>query len=171
VVEAFRRHGITYEHAKIMKNNEPTYLDRSSAYLECEPLFASGLIALLDHTVMSRELVILERRPSPTGKDRIDHPKGKHDDYANALALAAAIAARGSVGRSQVGNVMVLTRKPVPMAEAVARSSEVVKKWLDERPSEPPDPRGVDPNAPPPRQRQDNPWGRTPGVPWGVRAG
>jgi hypothetical protein len=76
VREAFKRHGIHYVDAQIVKDNAPIYLDRSSAYLECEPLFASGLMALLDHPVMARELTILERRPSPTGKDRVDHPKG-----------------------------------------------------------------------------------------------
>src|SRR5205807_228445 len=42
VREAFKKNGITYVDAQIMKNNAPVYLDRSSAYLECEPLFASG---------------------------------------------------------------------------------------------------------------------------------
>ena len=33
---------------------------------------------------------MLERRPQAGGKDRVDHPRGQHDDHANALALAAA---------------------------------------------------------------------------------
>jgi hypothetical protein len=72
----FRRHGITYEDATLIKDGEPAYLDRSAAYLECEPLFASGLISLLDHPVMARELVNLKRRPSQGGKERIEHPRG-----------------------------------------------------------------------------------------------
>ncbi len=64
-------------------------LDRSSAYLEVEPLFAQGQIEILDHPELIRELRMLERRPQAGGKDRVDHPRGRHDDYANALALAA----------------------------------------------------------------------------------
>jgi hypothetical protein len=62
--------------ATLIKDGEPAYLDRSAAYLECEPLFASGLISLLDHPVMARELVNLKRRPSQGGKERIEHPRG-----------------------------------------------------------------------------------------------
>jgi hypothetical protein len=39
---------------------------------------------------MARELRNLERRPRPGGKTQVDHPRGGHDDHANALALAAA---------------------------------------------------------------------------------
>jgi hypothetical protein len=65
-------------------------LDRSSAYLEAEPLFAQGHIEVLDHPTLIRELRMLERRLQAGGKDRVDHPRGQHDDHANALALAAA---------------------------------------------------------------------------------
>src|SRR5262249_54353889 len=73
------------------------YLDRSAAYLEVEALFAQGLIDLLDHPKLIRELRNLERRPSQGGRDKVEHPRGQHDDYANALGLAAAIA-RGAEG-------------------------------------------------------------------------
>ena len=46
------------------------------------------------------ELRTLERRRGPQGKDVIDHERlaGAHDDYLNALALAAvtAVAGRGT---------------------------------------------------------------------------
>ena len=67
--------------------------DRSGYYLEIEPLFSQGRIALLDHPVLVRELRALERRPRAGGMDRVDHPRGGHDDHANALAIAAAHAA------------------------------------------------------------------------------
>jgi hypothetical protein len=35
---------------------------------------------------------MLERRPRPGGKDVVEHPRGGHDDYINALALAATYA-------------------------------------------------------------------------------
>jgi hypothetical protein len=67
-------------------------MDRSQAYLNLEPLLAQGRIELLDHPQMIRELAMLERRPRPGGKDVVEHPRSGHDDYANALALAAAYA-------------------------------------------------------------------------------
>jgi hypothetical protein len=45
---------------------------------------------LLDHPTLTRELKTLERRPRPAGRTIVDHPRGGHDDYANALSLAAA---------------------------------------------------------------------------------
>ena len=97
VVERFRAEGIRYEtpEAKIPGEPEATrYLDKSLAYSEVEPLFAQGQIALLDHPQLRRELTLLERRPRSGGKTLIDHPSGGHDDHANALVLAAALAAR-----------------------------------------------------------------------------
>ena len=78
---------------------------------------------------MAREFVVLERRPSPTGKDRVDDPKGKHDDYANALALAAAIGARGSIGMSQAGQVIVLEKKTTPVAVVMERLRQQGREW------------------------------------------
>ncbi len=90
VAQAFRRHGIRYE-----ADHDPP-LDKSAAYLEAEPLFTQGRIEILDHPVQRRELVRLERRPRPGNKATVDHPAsaGARDDYANALALAAAVASR-----------------------------------------------------------------------------
>lgn len=66
-------------------------LDRSAAYLELEPALAQGRVELLDHPTLARELRNLERRPRPGGRTVVDHPRGLHDDHANALALSAAI--------------------------------------------------------------------------------
>ncbi|MDO8478617.1 MAG: hypothetical protein Q7W02_20965 [Candidatus Rokubacteria bacterium] len=90
VREAFARHEITYRDATAKVNGESVVLDRSSAYLEAEPLFAQAHIEILDHPTLIRELRMLERRPQVGGKDRVNHPRGQHDDHANALALAAA---------------------------------------------------------------------------------
>jgi hypothetical protein len=81
VRQTFSQKGIRYEVPR---------LDRSAAYVEVEALFAQGRIDLLDHAIMVRELKNLERRSRPGGKPLIDHPRGGHDDHANALALAAA---------------------------------------------------------------------------------
>jgi len=75
--EAFRSHGIEYDVAE---------LDRSRLYLELLPVVNSGGIDLLDDAKLLRELRGLERRRGTTGRDRIDHHPGEHDDRANAVA-------------------------------------------------------------------------------------
>ena len=78
VVQAFARHGIAVTPAP----------DKSTCYAGLEPVIAQGRLALLDHPTQTRELSLLERRARPGGKPSIDHPRGGHDDFANALALA-----------------------------------------------------------------------------------
>jgi hypothetical protein len=86
VVEAMRREGITYR---------PSKMDKTEAYLEFANRLASGQVRLLDHPDLRRQLSSLERRRGTT-KDRIDHPRGQHDDAAVAavFALLAASAAQ-----------------------------------------------------------------------------
>jgi hypothetical protein len=83
VRQAFAEAGLRYRE---------TPWDRSAAYGNVEPLFAQGRLDLLDHATAVREFLTLERRPSPGGKDRIDHPSHGHDDYSNVVALAASSA-------------------------------------------------------------------------------
>ena len=143
VREAFRRHGISYQDATVRdKDGEAVYLDRSAAYLEVEPLFAQGAITILDHPHLLRELKNLERRPQAGGKDRVDHPRGQHDDYANALALAAAKARQGGV--RPVVHVPDVPRigehhggyatGQSPLAgRGIAGQADWVKRWYDRR--------------------------------------
>jgi hypothetical protein len=95
VREAFKRHGLRYDDATIRKDGEAVYLDKSAAYLEAEPLFSQGAIDILDHPMLVRELRNLERTPQSGGRDRVDHPRGLHDDHSNALCLAAALVGQG----------------------------------------------------------------------------
>ena len=88
VVESFRRAGITYRQNPV---------DKSVYYLEVEPKFATSKIHILDHPELARELRLLERRPRPGGKTIVDHPRNSHDDYSNALAIAAAFARQATV--------------------------------------------------------------------------
>ena len=107
--ESFARAGIRYEDATIRdQDGEPTYLDKSRAYLEVEPLFATGNIRLLDHPTLIRQLKNLERRNRAGGKALIDHPSGQHDDYSNALCLAAAKARHEAPGASGARNKALL---------------------------------------------------------------
>ena len=86
VVEGFRKHGVHYEEC------EQT---RTELYLNVLPLINSGAAGLLDNERLTRQLVQLERKTSSV-RDRVDHPKGMHDDVANAAAGALVMAHQGS---------------------------------------------------------------------------
>jgi len=74
-------------------------MDKSTAYLEAEPLLTQGRVELLDHPQLIRELTLLERRPRPQGRTLVEHPHGGHDDYANSTCLALATVAKLMVQR------------------------------------------------------------------------
>jgi hypothetical protein len=82
-VEAFRAHGIGYEVARLPK---------SDLYLALVAIVNGERIELPDDAKLVAELRGLERRRGPSGRDRVDHRPGAHDDRANALAgLAFAV--------------------------------------------------------------------------------
>jgi hypothetical protein len=56
------------------------------------PLLDSNRIELLDHPRLVAQLCGLERRTARGGRDSIDHASSGHDDLANAVAGAAALA-------------------------------------------------------------------------------
>jgi hypothetical protein len=78
--EAFRKHGIAYQWSE---------LDKSALFLELLPIINSGAIELLDDDQLLRELRGLERRRGSSGRDRVDHRPGEHDDRANVVAGVA----------------------------------------------------------------------------------
>ena len=84
VPAAFQRHGVTYK---------PSELSRSEIYLEILPLFSQGRMRFLDLPVLRTQLLLLERRTRAGGRDSVDHPRGAHDDHANAAAGALRLAA------------------------------------------------------------------------------
>jgi hypothetical protein len=93
VQQAFEAAGIRYRVATLGQTvGTPKRLTKSQAYVEAEPLFAQGRVQILDDPVLIRQLKLLERRPRPGGQTIVDHPKGGHDDRANVLALAVALA-------------------------------------------------------------------------------
>jgi hypothetical protein len=86
--EQFRQHGIAYQVAE---------QDRSGLYLTLLPALNSGRVELLDHTRLLQQLLNLERRVGPTGKDRIDHGGWhSHDDVVNSVAGALVLAIGGA---------------------------------------------------------------------------
>jgi hypothetical protein len=82
VAAAFKKAGVDYRRSK-----QP----RSILYLESMPAFMRGAVSIPDHSRLLRELRLLERRTSPSGKDTIDHGKNGSDDYANSLCGCIAI--------------------------------------------------------------------------------
>ncbi len=91
VKNSFEACGIRYERAE--KNV-------SQLYLELLPRLCSGEIELLDDETLINQLTSLERRTRSGGKDIISHPRGGHDDVANAVAgvCDVAFAAKSKVG-------------------------------------------------------------------------
>jgi hypothetical protein len=85
VAEGFRVHGVTYQASARVT---------SDAYLDLVPVVNAGAVRLLDEPELLRELRGLERRRGPSGRDRVDHRSGAHDDRACAVAQAVTAAAR-----------------------------------------------------------------------------
>ena len=81
--ERFRAHGITYE---------PAQQTKSDLYRDLLPLLNSGRVELLDNLRLTTQLAGLERRVARGGRDSIDHGPAGHDDLANAVAGAVALA-------------------------------------------------------------------------------
>jgi hypothetical protein len=79
MTSVWRSNGIVYQKSP---------LTASQLYLETLPLFTRGLVKLPDHPGLLRELRLLERMPTRLGKDQVTHPRGCHDDLANACCGA-----------------------------------------------------------------------------------
>src|SRR5262245_25406150 len=78
--ERFRLHGVNYEVADKSK---------SELYVALLPSVNSRAVDLLDDDRLVNQLVCLERRTARGGRDSVDHPRGAHDDLANAAAGAS----------------------------------------------------------------------------------
>lgn len=121
VAQAFRRHEIQYEadeHVRVGKS-EWRYLDKSAGYLESEALWTQGRIEILADERQLRQLAQLEKRPGVGGRYVVDHPKGPkyHDDFANVLCLAAAIASVQAPRKRMLqgyGGTAPATAAPIP---------------------------------------------------------
>ena len=83
IVQAFQKCGIRYQHSE---------RDRSAIYLDALPLFTTGRARLLDNKRLVSQFASLERRTSPSGKDRVDHGPSGSDDACNSAAGALVLA-------------------------------------------------------------------------------
>jgi hypothetical protein len=86
-VDAFASAGITYKHSE---------RDRSAIYNDVLPMLLSGRVRLLDDRNLVRQFASLERKSVAGGRDKIDHPRGQHDDLANVAAGALTLASSAS---------------------------------------------------------------------------
>jgi hypothetical protein len=64
-------------------------LNASELYIEALPAFTRGLVSLPDHSVLLRELRLLERSPTRMGREQVTHPRGCHDDHSNVVLCRA----------------------------------------------------------------------------------
>ncbi len=81
--ERFRRAGVRYALSERVK---------AELYAGLLPQVNSGTVELLDLPRLLGQLALLERRVAPGGRDSVVHPKGAHDDVANAVAGALLLA-------------------------------------------------------------------------------
>jgi hypothetical protein len=122
VVEAFRKHGITYL---------PSHLDRSEIYLGFLPLATSGQLLLIDHQRALAQFAGLERRTFPSGKDRIDHPSGAHDDLSNAIAGAAVMAANRAAQEVPITSPMIIGKDGSVTGATTDQQVNSTKKYYE----------------------------------------
>ena len=96
------RYGGSWVSSSFQKENifyQPSSFSKSDIYLESLPLFMQGRVELLDNPQQSNELKQLERRTGKQ-KDSVDHPRGLHDDAANALCGSIVMAVRNEALRT-----------------------------------------------------------------------
>lgn len=87
--EIFDQYGVELKESTFT----PTY--KKKIYFNLKKLVHSQQIDLLDHEVQIKEIKELIVEQSATGTIKIGHPAGGHDDYSDALAVAAFQATEG----------------------------------------------------------------------------
>src|SRR5207248_7582235 len=73
----FREQGVDYKLADLTKVR---------IYVDALPTLNARRAELLDHQRMFHQFVNLTRSTTRGGRDTIDHPRGEHDDIANAVS-------------------------------------------------------------------------------------
>jgi hypothetical protein len=86
----FRRHGIRLLPSRYTFDDPR--MNRSVLYMEALPLFSTRRVRLLDAPRLREQLTSLVRRPGSNGHEKVDHPRGMHDDCANACCGALVMA-------------------------------------------------------------------------------
>lgn len=94
---------------------EISSLDKTEIFLQFSPLVAMRKVQLPDNEVLKNQLLSLERKTRQGGKDAIEHPRGLHDDLANACAGCAVMLAKG--GTVELTPEYMASRLPVMGSE------------------------------------------------------
>jgi hypothetical protein len=103
----------------------------SEYYLNFLALLSSGRVELPENARLQAQLLQLERRVRPGGKDQVTHPPGLHDDLANAVA-GAAVTASAAEAAGNYGFVGELPDvRPSLFPEAEARYGPTKEGWRD----------------------------------------
>jgi hypothetical protein len=97
--------------------------------LDLLPAVNAGKVLLLDDAELLRELRGLERRRGTSGRDRIDHRPGQHDDRANAAAGALVLVAAPS-HRKIRSAVWGSRHRDVPESAASQTEAEVRRRRM-----------------------------------------
>jgi hypothetical protein len=92
--QAFEKAGCEYKHCD---------LNRSGLYLNLLPHLNSKTIKLLDHPRSINQICSLERSTRRGASDSIDHPRGQHDDVANAIAGLAHLLSNDRRSKGAIG--------------------------------------------------------------------
>lgn len=100
--ETFQNEGIEYE-----LHGRP----KSELYVDMLPRLTSRGLELLDLPYLATELTSLERRKSPSGREIVDHPRGGHDDNANAVAGLVDLLAKGPELSAVWGSGRAISRR------------------------------------------------------------
>jgi hypothetical protein len=84
--ERFRVYGVRYE---------PAEKPKVEIYKNSIPIFNAQRCELPDNPKLVAQLIGLERQTTRGGRESIDHPRGGHDDVANAVCGALLLAEAG----------------------------------------------------------------------------
>ena len=137
VAQAFRDAGMI--HATID-------MRASQLFQEAEPVFMRGMIELPPHEVSIREFRLLERRLGNVNES-VGHPRGVHDDHANAIAGVVRIlgAYRGFVGFGENAHNWIdgpdLDAQPSDTANQTYKeladnggtTQQILQRWLEKQ--------------------------------------
>lgn len=107
---AFNKRGVRYDVSS---------LDKTDIFLQFSPIVAMQKVQLPDNEVLKNQLLSLERKTRQGGKDAIEHPRGLHDDLANACAGCAVMLAKG--GTVELTPEYMASRLPVTSGESYQR--------------------------------------------------
>jgi len=122
-VSGFRRRGLTSREIGVRVKGADFRLSRSEIYLNALAPFTAGRVRLPDEPRLIHQLVSLERRPTSSGHDRVDHGRSKnaHDDIANATCAVIALL-NDRAKQSLVVSSEVLANSRLPPGVRVPRT-------------------------------------------------